>query len=107
MQRVFQYTSILLFLCMMGCRTSIIYHPEVQQGNIMTAEHIDKVHRGMTMEQVQTILGSPILTNTFSRDRFNSVYTYQSVKKNVPETKVVIYFDKGRVSTIEKDGPVN
>jgi len=43
----------------------IIYHPDVEQGNYLIQDNIDKIHVGMTKKQIYNILGMPSLKDPF------------------------------------------
>ena len=47
---------------------SIVYQPEVQQGNIINQEMVNKLSPGMDRRQVQFILGTPLLVDGIRGD---------------------------------------
>ena len=60
-------------LFMTGCayKPSFIneYKIDVQQGNVLTQDMVAQLKPGQTREQVRFILGSPLLTDVFHRER--------------------------------------
>lgn len=80
-----------------GC----VYHLPIQQGNIITNTDVSSfLHKGMTKDQVRTVLGDPVLVNIFSDNRIVYVYTFQwSYNRNMQSTHLIIYFsDNNRVT---------
>ncbi|MBI3897830.1 MAG: outer membrane protein assembly factor BamE [Gammaproteobacteria bacterium] len=53
------------------------YSPEVQQGNIVTQEMLDKLKPGMTKNQVRYVLGTPLINDPFHQNRWDYVYRFQ------------------------------
>lgn len=80
-----------------------IYHPQVQQGNIIDQENINKLKPGMVKRQVEYAMGSPMLVDVFHQDQW--VYYYSvgtSVELDI-EKLVVLFFENGRLARIEGD----
>lgn len=76
---------------------SCIYHPPVYQGNVLTQKSIDSVHRGMTMNEVVTKLGSPVLKTVYADDRITYVYQTKLPRKDMRVTRLYIDFERDRV----------
>ncbi len=90
------YIMICLFsLLLSGCSLFHAYQVKIQQGNIITQKMIDQLRPGMTSQQVEFILGAPVLVNTFSETEFNYVYTYQIGYDKISEKKLTLYFRNG------------
>lgn len=74
-----------------GCSTPnmnvpIIYKMEIQQGNEIDSEMLLKLKPGMTKSQVKFILGTPLIADSFHKDRWDYMYvlrTYDTVQKNL------------------------
>jgi len=81
-----------------------IHKVDVQQGNIVTQEMIDKLQTGMSKSQVQFVLGTPLITDTFNQSRWD--YFYSRVKSNGERTQkqVTVFFDsEGQLVRITGD----
>ncbi|MEY3476609.1 MAG: hypothetical protein RLY65_1009 [Pseudomonadota bacterium] len=46
------------------------YRTTVQQGNYITQDQLEQIRAGMTRNQVQFVLGQPLLINSFRDDRW-------------------------------------
>lgn len=54
-----------------------VYRIDVQQGNIIEQEQVQKLTVGMTRAQVQFVMGTPLIADTFNPDRWDYVYSYR------------------------------
>lgn len=84
--------------------TACVYRIDIQQGNLLEDKDIAQVEVGMTRSQVQFLLGTPMVSDSFHRDRWD--YAYYLRKGRSPDVDrrwVVVYFDNDRVSRIERD----
>ena len=66
----------LLSLFLISCSHLHVYQPDIQQGNIISQEKIKKLQTGMTQEQVEDIMGTPVLENIFEPGQLFYIYTY-------------------------------
>ena len=79
----------------------ILYVPDVEQGNILTKDMIDKVKVGQSEQQVRFLLGSPLVQDVFHQDRWDYVYTMKKGRsKKVDQKRLTIIFDNGVVTKI-------
>jgi outer membrane protein assembly factor BamE len=74
---------------------------DIEQGNVMTQDTVNKIHRGMTAEEVKDIMGNPVLSNVFDGNRMDYVYTFKPGYGEGTEKFVTVIFKHGRVSDIE------
>lgn len=75
------------------------YRPDVHQGNLVTSEMIGQLEKGMSPEQVQFLLGRPLLQDVFHKDRWDYVYYLNRRSGDTEIRKLTVYFgNDGRVS---------
>lgn len=67
-----------------GGKWGFPYKLDVQQGNWITASQVEQLEEGMSRDQVQYLLGTPVLQNVFRNDRWD--YPYYT-KPGYGETK--------------------
>lgn len=95
-------------LCMMlvlsSCSYFSIRKPIIEQGNIITPEAVSQLHTGMSPDQVTAIMGTPVISNIFTPNRLEYIYTYQDGMTPRQEKRVTCLFNKGRLVSIEKVG---
>jgi len=82
-------------------RTPLMYKPDIQQGNVITQEKINKLEPGMTRQQVQFLLGTPMLVDTFHRNRWDYVFTIKRGGKDIEKKRVSLYFNDDQLVKIE------
>lgn len=95
-----RYSSVLFLVLCLGACSSLefpwVYRISVQQGNIIDQEEIDQLEIGMTKRQVQFVLGSPILIDTFNPDRWDYIYTRRSGKGEVTDKRFSVFFENDK-----------
>lgn len=96
MKKLLAVVCALTVIALCGC----VYHPPFQQGNILTPAKVQAVKTGMTVSQVTTILGSPVLQNMYADNRMTYVYTSSPSHNQMVIKKVMIDFANGQVVNI-------
>ena len=82
-----------------GC----VYRLDTQQGNLLDDEQVQQVEVGMTRSQVRFLLGTPMVSDPFSRDRWDYMYFYRHGHGGkVRKSHVVVFFDGDVVSRIDR-----
>lgn len=77
---------------------------EIQQGNLLTAEEIDTIERGMPRAAVRERLGRPVVGEAFNRDRWDYVYYLTEAGRETGEVqRLSIRFEDDRVAQIDAD----
>lgn len=89
-----------------GCTPKLVeqlpyYKLDVIQGSPMDAETIVALKPGMTREQVQLYLGTPLLRSSFRNDRWDYTYEISKGGKVKESRTLVVYFQGNMVSRIE------
>lgn len=94
--------SLLLCVCALGSG-ACVYRVPIQQGNFLETKDVDQVAVGMTQAQVRYVLGTPMVIDPFSKDRWDYVYYLKKGQIRTPEQRhFVVYFENGAVSRIER-----
>jgi outer membrane protein assembly factor BamE len=99
----------LLGLSLAGCGNFLrVYKADLDQGNLITKEMVDKLKPGMTPAQVRYVLGTPLITDTLNPRRWDYVYDYipgtyarKAGYKEVNNRRLTVYFENGVLSRIE------
>ena len=84
------------------------YKVDIRQGNYFDDAMLDKLKPGMTRDQVQFIMGTPLVNDAFNTNRWDYVYSYRHAGKIMADRHVVIYFEQDKLSRIDRsqDKPV-
>ncbi len=81
-----------------------VYTINVQQGNIVTQEMIDQLKPGMTKRQVNYVMGTPLVADTFNQDRWDYFFSIKSgATGKVIRKQFTIYFADDKLSHFEGD----
>jgi outer membrane protein assembly factor BamE len=102
-----KYLFVILSICSLSaCSLFKTYHMPIQQGNQLSAEDVAKIKTGMTVEQVQAILGEPMLSKAYQNNQINYVYTLQLKGGVINEKYLILEVNNGKISQItEKSYP--
>jgi outer membrane protein assembly factor BamE len=93
-------TLLVAGLWLAGC----IYRIDIQQGNLLEARDVEQVQAGMTRSQVQFLLGTPMVADSFHRDRWDYTYYFRRGRsRDVERRWLVVYFDGDRVARVERE----
>jgi outer membrane protein assembly factor BamE len=76
---------------------------DIQQGNLIKDSDLDRVQVGMTRSQVQFLLGTPMVADSFHRDRWDYAYSFEHGRsRDVRRRWIIVYFENERVAKIER-----
>ena len=97
-------TILLASLLITSCSSGLfsVHTIDIQQGNALATEDIDKVQEGMDRENVKQLLGAPVLAPIFDPDRWDFVYYHKKPDTKAKQQRVSIYFSEDRVAKIER-----
>lgn len=87
--RVLLLTLILVGLS--GCQ--LIYKLPTRQGNVIEQKDLDKLKVGMTRDQVKFVMGTPLASNPFRKDRWDYFGYYKSPRGDVTQRMVTLTFE--------------
>jgi len=76
---------------------------DIQQGNYVDQEMIDKLKPEMTRSQVRFILGTPLVSDAFHPNRWDYVFMTGRAGKVHPERKITVVFEGDKLKRIEGD----
>jgi outer membrane protein assembly factor BamE len=80
-----------------------VHRPYIQQGNYLEINDIDQVTAGMTRSQVRYLLGTPMISDPFTAQRWDYIYTLKRGRaRKIDRAHFVVYFTDDKVSRIEK-----
>ena len=79
------------------------YKIDIQQGNVITQEMVDQLRPGMTRAQVQYVMGTSLLKDTFNKDRWDYVYSMQPGGGQREQKTVTLFFEGDELVSIVGD----
>ena len=80
-----------------------VYKLSVQQGNVITQEMVDRLKPGMTRNQVEFVMGKPVLGDPFSDDQWVYIYTLEVPDNFNQAFKMVLAFEDDTLASISGD----
>ena len=82
--------TISLLSLLFGCS---IHRMDVQQGNALTEEILEKLAIGMAQRKVLRIAGTPLITDPFRKNRWEYVYTFKhGISNKIQYSYVTLFF---------------
>lgn len=82
------FMMIILNLFITGCH--LIFHPDIEQGNLIKPEQVATLHTGMTRQQVEQLLGHPVMVNMYQDHHLIYVYTLVPGRGQVVKKQLII-----------------
>jgi outer membrane protein assembly factor BamE len=79
-----------------------VHKIDIQQGNLITDEMVELLRPGLTQNQVQYVMGTPLVVDTFNPNHWDYVYQYRHGDGRIEERKLRVVFKLGRVTAIEQ-----
>ena len=83
-------------LVLNGCVRT--YRVEIQQGNVISAEQIEKITTGTSRNEVRFILGTPLIEDPFHAERWDYFYSLNPAKgEMVTKYRLSVWFESDQV----------
>jgi len=101
-------TKKLLIIAFLGANfflSSCAYRIDVQQGNIVTQEMVDKLEIGMSKQKVRFLMGTPLVTDMFHPERWDYAYRLTPGWQTTQQRHLVLIFEGDTLSQINGDLP--
>ncbi|MDO5054612.1 outer membrane protein assembly factor BamE [Pasteurella oralis] len=102
-------SAIVLALSITACSSvdKIVYRIDVPQGNYLEAAAVNQLQIGMNAQQVQYLLGTPVLIDPFNSDKWYYVFLQQKAYQTPEQHTLLVNFDKrGVVTSFDLDKPL-
>jgi outer membrane protein assembly factor BamE len=79
------------------------YQPDILQGNVITQERVALLRVGMGRDEVNAILGTPLLRSVFHADRWDYVFSFQRQGEPVQQRRLTLFFKDGALASFDGD----
>lgn len=80
-----------------------VYKLTIEQGNVITQEMVDQLKPGMSREQVEFVMGSPLIRDTFKSDRWDYLYRIKRGDEPSELYRMSIFFEGDHLSHFTGD----
>jgi outer membrane protein assembly factor BamE len=95
--------SLLLVASISLVASGCVYRINIQQGNFLDQGAVDTVKPGMTRSQVRYLLGTPMVADSFNKERWDYIYYLKKGRsRHVDSRRVTVYFDGDKVARLDK-----
>ena len=96
--------TIVLLSLLTGCSKGLfsVHKLEIQQGNALEKADIERVRAGMSKDEVQAILGTPVVEPLFQPDRWDYLFYLKAADTREVQRKVTITFEGDQVVAIDQ-----
>ena len=99
--------SLFLVMALSGCGASApVLKPfkmDIQQGNVVTSKMLLQLKPGMTKSQVRFIMGTPLVVDSFHKNRWDYFYQLRQAGTVVEQRRVILDFEKELLSKVRGD----
>lgn len=110
MYRVLRCCTCSLLLLAGGCASWLpsFYTIDVRQGNYLDNALVARLRPGMSKTQVQTLIGTPLVTDPFHANRWDYVYFYKHDGDVLERRHLTLFFEGEslrRIQGVEQQMP--
>jgi outer membrane protein assembly factor BamE len=102
-RRLAALTCVVVGLGLTACSSSLIYKPEVVQGNFVSREQVQALRAGMPRQAVRDVLGTPLVTSLFHADRWDYAFTIRRQGSEPQQRRFSVFFKGDVLDRIEGD----
>ncbi|MBF0751390.1 MULTISPECIES: outer membrane protein assembly factor BamE [Pasteurellaceae] len=103
------FSVAVLALSLSACSTveKVVYRIDVPQGNYLEASNVAQIKQGMNVQQVQYLLGTPVLIDPYSNSTWYYVFLQQRAYQSPEQYTFKVKFDqRGIVTETNLDKPL-
>jgi outer membrane protein assembly factor BamE len=95
--------SLLLTACSSSLPSIKPYKMPIQQGNLVTSKMMMQLKPGMTKTQVRFVMGTPLITDSFHKDRWDYFYQMQKAGAIIEQRRIILTFEKDLLEKVRGD----
>ena len=81
--------------------SSCVYKIDIDQGNIIDQDMINQLRPGMSKRQVRYIMGTPLVMDSFHKNRWDYIYSKQPGGEERTQKRVLILFEGDELTGIQ------
>ena len=80
-----------------------VYKLDINQGNYITQDQVDRLKVGQTRQQVKGALGTPLVADPFHANRWDYVYEFRRQGRTLEHRQFTVYFVDDKLARWEGD----
>jgi outer membrane protein assembly factor BamE len=78
----------------------VFFRVDAFKGNVLPEDRIKQLKIGMNRDEVNYILGTPVLVNIIDTNETQYVYTFKKDKGDMSTQKLILTFQQDRLTNI-------
>jgi outer membrane protein assembly factor BamE len=82
---------------------SPVYKLDINQGNYITQDQVDRLKIGQARQQVKSSLGTPLVADPFHANRWDYVYEFRRQGRTLEHRQFTVYFVDDKLARWEGD----
>ena len=80
-----------------------VYKLDINQGNYLAQDQVDRLRVGLTKQQTRAILGTPLITSAFRPEQWEYVYEFKRQGRPLEHRNFSVYFVDDKLARWEGD----
>ncbi len=80
-----------------------VHRINIQQGNVVTQQMLDRLKPGMTKAQVRFVLGNPVVEDSLQSEQWDYIHSLQVRGGDIVRRSLILHFREDRLSHFEGD----
>ena len=80
-----------------------VYRLDIPQGNLISQDQVDQLRPGLTKRQVNFIMGTPLIQDTFDQDRWDYIYSFQPGGGERVQENLTVFFENNELTHFTGD----
>ena len=80
-----------------------VYKLDINQGNYISQDMVDRLKVGQSKQQVRSVLGTPLIMSAFRENRWDYLYEYRRAGRLREHRQFTVYFDSDQLARWEGD----
>src|SRR6266480_1269701 len=94
------FTALLLASALSAC----VYRLNIPQGNYLEGRTVDQLQVGMTRSQVRYLLGTPMVPESFDKERWDYLYYFKRCRVHrAQERNRIVWFKDDKVAKFDRN----
>jgi outer membrane protein assembly factor BamE len=81
-----------------------VYKPTIMQGSVLDMSDVNQLQLGMSKDYVVSLIGSPAIVDSFSRNQWNYIHQTSIGKEQLMNYRLILTFDDNFLTEIDKSG---
>ncbi len=86
-----------------GYNLPLLYKIDIQQGNVIEQDMINKLKPGMNKNQVKFIMGTPVLIDPFHNERWEYIFSFQKGGGVREQRHITLHFEDDKLTHVSGD----